>query len=295
MNARTTCQRPLDALWPDLQAAGADGDVVHTTAVGHAAQLARKAVADGVSRLVIVGGDGTGFEVLNGLFPVADGSLPEVAYLPLGTGNSFVRDLHIDDTEAAVRALAQGRAEPVDVLHARCSAADAHSNEASDFYSINLISTGFTADVGDVVNRRFKRLGAAGYAAGVLARLATLKSPILPIQLDDATVVRHPITLLSLSNSRYTGGSMEMAPDARIDDGLMDVIRVGRMGRFRLITAFPRIYAGTHTRMAAIETHTARAVTFPDAAPRDWMVDGEVLHRTVESVAVLPGALRVVR
>ena len=280
------CGKRLDALMPTLTARHAGGEVVRTTAAGHATELARQAVADGVDRIVVVGGDGTGFEVLNGLLP-ASGPLPELAYLPLGTGNSFIRDLGIDSEQTAMAALANGSAAPVDVLHA-------HASEG-DFYSINLISAGFTANVGEVVNRRFKGLGALGYVAGVLARLATLHAPVIPIRLDNGPLDERGAVLLSLSNSRCTGGTMAMAPNAQIDDGLLDVIRVGPMSRLRLLTAFPRIFAGTHIDMPEVDAATARTVRIEHESPVDWMVDGEILRRTLAAVTVMPGAVRVVR
>ena len=233
----------------------------------------------------MVGGDGTGFEVLNGLFPNTDSAPPTLAYMPLGTGNSFVRDLGITDADGAIQALLRNEPRPIDILQATC--------DEGIFYSINLISTGFTASAGELMNRRFKRLGALGYVAGVVGCLATLHAPVLPLQLDDGPIDERPATLLSLCNSRCTGGTMQMAPDARLDDGLVDVIRVGAMGRARLLTAFPRIFKGTHISMPEVETATAEVVHVHGTEAVDLMVDGEILRRRLREVRVLRRAVQV--
>lgn len=267
-----------------LRESGLSLEAQHTTGPGHATELVRRAVERGERRFLIVGGDGTAFEVLNGLLP-CEAPAPVVGYLPLGTGNSFARDLGITDADSAIAAVLRDAPRPVDVLEATC--------EEGTFYSINLISSGFTAEAGELMNRRFKSLGALGYVAGVVGRLATLHAPVLPHRLDDGPVDHRPATLLSFCNSRCTGGTMQMAPDARLDDGLVDVIRVGPMGRARLLTAFPRIFKGTHIDMPEVEASTAREVRFSGSEAVDLMVDGEVLRRKLQTIRVLPRAVSV--
>lgn len=279
------CGREIERVSQRLSAEGINVETAFTTSPGHATTLVRRAREDGVNRFVIVGGDGTGFEVLNGLFDNASAPVPTLGYLPLGTGNSFIRDLGITNEDTAVSALLRNTPQPVDVLKA--------STTEGDFYSINLISAGFTADAGELMNRRFKSLGAVGYVAGVVGRLATLSAPSLPIALDDGPMDARPSTLLSFCNSRCTGGTMQMAPDARLSDGKVDIIRVGQMSRTRLLTAFPRIFRGTHITLPEVEASTAAEVTVDIGHPVDWMVDGEILRRELTHIRVLPGHVQV--
>lgn len=279
------CGRQIPRVIRRLEAEGLTCETAETTGPGHASTLVREARADGVHRFVIVGGDGTGFEVLNGLFDNPDDPTPTLGYLPLGTGNSFIRDLGITNEDTAVSALLRNTPQPVDVLKA--------TTTQGVFYSINLISAGFTADAGELMNRRFKSLGAVGYVAGVVGKLATLSAPSLPMSADGGPVDARPATLLSFCNSRCTGGTMQMAPNARLADGLVDIIRVGQMSRTRLLTAFPRIFRGTHVSMPEVECTTAAQVSLDIGHPVDWMVDGEILHRELTSVDVLPGHVQV--
>jgi YegS/Rv2252/BmrU family lipid kinase len=264
--------------WPDLRDAWTDGP-------GHASALARQAWREGTRRFLVVGGDGTAFEVLNGLFPLDGDEVPTLGFLPLGTGNSFVRDFGVTDPTTALAALVSGRSRLVDVVRVDAVARQIHY--------LNLLSVGFSAEVGDMTNRRFKGLGAGGYIVAVLVTLARLKYPVFPIQRDDGPWDRRPSALLSFSNSIYTGGTMKMAPAADPTDGQVDVIRVGPLGRARFLATFPKIFPGTHTGEPGIEASRATRIQFDLAAPVECMIDGEVLALHLQSLQVLPSTLRV--
>lgn len=270
-----------------LRAGGLALDVRHTERPGHAAELARAAYAAGARRFLAAGGDGTAFEVLNGIFPRASGDRDPVvlAQLPLGTGNSFLRDFELCDVDGAHAALLRDRPRRVDVVRA--------VHRDGELHYINLLSIGFSAEVGALTNRRFKRLGHAGYGLAVVLRVAGLRHPVFRVREDGGPVDERPCTLLSFSNSRYTGGTMLMAPHAEVDDGRLQVVRVGRLGRWGLLRAFPRIYKGTHVRLAAVEERRAAVVEFEGEPEVDVMVDGEVLRLALRRLEVLPGALEV--
>lgn len=282
------CAARAREVLPRLRDAGLTLDVRETSEAGHGTRIVREAYAAGARRFLAVGGDGTTYEVVNGLFPEAERA-PDVTIgtLPLGTGNSFLRDFGIVDAEGAIAALLRGESRAVDVVRA--------VHAAGSIYYINLLSVGFSAAVGALTNRRYKPFGQAGYALAVVNSLARLAHPTYPLRLDDAEAIDlRPCTLLSFSNSRCTGGTMQMAPGADPSDGELDVIRVGAMGRRELLRTFPKIYEGTHLAHPAISATRARRVTFADPFPTDVMVDGEVLELTLRELRVLPGALRVI-
>ncbi len=255
--------------------------IVETSHAGHATSIAATIEAD---RIIAVGGDGTLFEVVNGLMR-REGPKPALGILPVGTGNSFVRDLDLVDPARALAAIRADKRRAVDILRVE--------HDLGVAYSINLVSIGFTAEVGAIRNRRFEPLGAAGYVAAVVVAVSRLSPPIFPITLDGGTRDARPAVLLSFSNSRCTGGQMRMAPAADPTDGLVDVIRVGPMGRRRLLTAFPRIYLGTHVDMPEVEATRARVVDFDVAGPLDLMIDGEILRARPKRLTVMHGAIQV--
>lgn len=271
-----------------LRDAGLGLDVHETTGPGRATELVREAYRDGARRFLAVGGDGTSFEVINGIFPrpAEDEDPVTVGMLPLGTGNSFLRDFGVTDAEAALGALSMERERRCDVV--RTEHAD------GELHYINLLSVGFSADAGKLTNERFKGLGTGGYVAAVLLSVARLDYPVIPFRLNDGDVDDRPAALLSFSNSRYTGGTMMMAPNADCGDGELDVIRVGPLGRARFVATFPKIFQGTHVGRPGIEQARAERIDFVDGGSRPVMVDGEIFDLDLRALEVLPGALRVI-
>ncbi|MCO4745445.1 MAG: diacylglycerol kinase family lipid kinase [Proteobacteria bacterium] len=264
-----------------LTALGFDITLAETQAPGHATTLAEQATTDVV---IAAGGDGTTFEVINGL--AKQSSPPKLGILPLGTGNSFLRDFGIADIEDAYAALARQSTRPVDLVKVEHAGGTLHY--------INLLSVGFTAEAGAVTNERYKPFGALGYIFATLQCLVTLSAPAFPFRLDGGEADTRPCTLLSFSNSQFTGGTMHMAPSADPTDGWLDLVRIGPMGRRRFLGAFPLIFKGTHVEMPEIQEHRARSVQFDLTEPVACMIDGEVLSLTLTRLDVVPGALELI-
>jgi len=266
-----------------LQAVLGEVEVRTTAAPGDATQLAADAARAGASAVLAAGGDGTVFEVVNGLLP-ADAP-PALGVLPVGTGNSFVRDLHDGSLAAAVAGITSGCSRPVDAIRI--------THAGGVLHAVNLVSFGFSAQAGALTNRRYKRFGAAGYVLAVLQSWLALTPERFAYQCDDGPDQTAHATLLSFCNSRFTGGSMRMAPDALLDDGLLDVVRIGAMGRRRFLTSFPKIFAGTHGAMPEVSMARAARVSLSLPAPVQVMIDGEIRLLHPSALAVVPGALQV--
>lgn len=268
-----------------LERAGVSLEVEFTRAPRHATELARNAASKGWRRFLSVGGDGTASEVVNGLIGAGVAAECELAMLPLGTGNSFLRDFGVADPTAATEAIVRGEGRSIDVLRLH------HADGVVHF--INTMGTGFVADAGELTNARFKFLGAAGYVAAVLVCIARLRYEQNTLkhenELDDAETV-----LTSFSNSQYTGGTMWMAPDANTNDGLVDVIRVGPLRRGELARAFPKIFKGTHTQLEQVWTRQVDRIDFVRPAPQAVLIDGDLFHLTPRAIDVLPAALRLI-
>jgi diacylglycerol kinase (ATP) len=270
-----------------LRDAGVPIEVAETGAAGEATSLARAAYARGQRRFIAVGGDGTACEIVNGLFPeAASGERAALGFLPLGTGNSFLRDFSDRGAEYSAAAIAEGRRRRCDVLRLR--------HAAGEFYFINLLSMGFAADAAVVTNRRFKPLGQFGYVLGVMLCLARLRRRAFPLLADgDAEPDRRRCLFLSFNNSKFTGGKMMIAPQAATDDGWIEYVRWGPVGRMQLVANFPRLFDGTHIRHPQASRRAVRHVEFQLDGPVDVMIDGETLSLDCRSLDVLPGALDV--
>lgn len=271
-----------------LRAANIEVQVRETSALGHATEIARQAWADGYRKFISVGGDGTSYEIVNGLFPLANGTeAPTLGFLPLGTGNSFLRDFSDKGVEYAMQSLIARRSRKCDVLRL--------GHRDGVLHYINLLSVGFTADVATMRSRRFSGWGEAGYQTSIFICLARFRRRPFPLSVDgDPTVDRRPCLFLTFNNSKFTGGTMMIAPNAATDDGLIEYVRWGPIGRVGLIRNLPTLYDGTHTQHPMAEVRKVRRVDFHLEDPVDVMVDGEVVTVHCESLEVLPGALNVV-
>ena len=262
-------------------------DVIASTGAGHAVQLAREAYDQGYRRFLAVGGDGTAHEILNGVFAGRE-SVNRIAlgFLPLGTGNSFLRDFAKDGAEASLQAILENRTRAVDLLRL--------THAAGEVFSFNLLSVGFTADVAALTNRVFKPFGHLGYLLGVFLRVVQLRRRSFALRCDeDPEWDERRSLFLTFNNSKYTGGTMLIAPQADPADGLIEFVRWGPIGRLGLLRNLPRLYDGSHIEHPLASRRAVRRVEFKVRAPVDIMVDGEVATLECRSLDVLPAALDV--
>jgi diacylglycerol kinase (ATP) len=295
-----------------LRKGGLEVDDVSTGAPGDAVWLAREAYARGYRRFLAVGGDGTGHEILNGIFGggmiagraaaqrataerrTAVGKAIEhtpaervaMGFLPLGTGNSFLRDYTREGAAASLQALLERRTRSIDLMRL--------THSTGEMYSFNLVSVGFTANVGALTNRHFKPFGHLGYLLGVFVRLAQLRPLTFAVRCDeDQEWDTRPCLFLTFNNSAYTGGTMWIAPSADASDGLIEYVHWGPIGRLAALRMLPTIYDGRHMQHPQASRRAVRHVEFnmPDAV--DVMVDGEVLALQCRTLDIVPGAVDV--
>jgi diacylglycerol kinase (ATP) len=276
------------AAFERLRAGGIAVETVETSAPEQATKIARGGYADGYRKFIAVGGDGTSFEIVNGLFPQAmEGERPTLGFLPLGTGNSFLRDFSDHGVEFSIAALLANRTRPCDVVRL--------THKDGVLHYINLLSVGFSADVATLRARRFSGWGEIGYQTAIFLCLARFRRRPFPLSVDgEKKIDDRPCLFLTFSNSKFTGGTMMIAPQAEVNDGLIEYVRWGPIGRAGLIRNLPTLYDGTHVNHPLAERRAAKRIQFFLDAPVDCMVDGEVLTLHCQTLDVLPSALNVV-
>jgi len=278
----------LDPALQRLRAVGVEIEVAETGAPGDATRVARDAYRRGVRNFIAVGGDGTSYEIVNGLYPEAlEGEIPRLGFLPLGTGNSFLRDFSDRGVEHAIESLLDQRTQASDVLRLR--------HRTGVVYYINLLSVGFSADVATLRARSFSGWGEAGYFLSIFLTLAAFNRRPFPVQVDDQTEFdRRPCLFLTFNNSKFTGGTMMIAPRAEVNSGSIEYVRWGPIGRLGLIRNLPGLYDGSHIEHPMAERKAVRRVCFDLDGPVDVMIDGEVMTLHCQELDVLPSALNVV-
>jgi diacylglycerol kinase (ATP) len=276
-----------------LRARGVATEVRTTEQPWDAVRLAREGYAAGYRRFLAIGGDGTAFEVLNGFLPRAldDGVETGMAVLPVGTGNSFARHFARDGRaapSAIVAAIAAGEPRRCDVLRLQ--------HATGDHYALGTVSVGFPPQVSALVNRKLKRFGVPGYTLGVLVELMRLRTYESDLTFGTGPArrsVRGQLLFAAIQNVEWIGGNMKMAPGARTDDGLADLVVADAASRPRVLRLFPRIFQGRHLGVPEVHVHRCDQVTFHTKDRRPVMIDGEVLELAPRLVQVLPGAISV--
>lgn len=282
----TLAPRALDRVRRGLEAQGAALEIVETKKAGDATELARAAYGEGVRHFLAVGGDGTSYEIINGVFPDSlEHGRVSLGFLPLGTGNSFLRDFTTKGVEHTVAAIESGQSRACDVIRA--------THADGEIYFINVLNLGFPADVAELTNRRFKFLGERGYILAVFGRLAWLFYGTFPHRVGAGDWDRRPSLFLAFTNSKFTGGSMMIAPKADSADGLIEYVRWTPIGRARLLWLFPQLFSGTHIDHPLASRAAATRVEFDLKAAVNVVVDGESLTLQLRSLEILPHALDV--
>jgi len=284
------------AIESTLRGALGDFEHRHTEAPGHATVLCREAVERGVRDLVVLGGDGTLSEALSGLFRDGRPIDAEVTLglLPCGTGGDFRRTVEMPaDLSQAARRIARSQPRRIDIGRIRYARDDGTDAER---YFANIASFGIGGLVDRIVNRSSKALGGrVAFMVGTVRALSRYKNQRVRLALDDGEPSEVVVNNVAVCNGKYFGGGMKIAPDARLDDGLFDVVVLGDLSLKDFVWSGRHLYRGTHLDLAEVRFARAARVRAEPAHPGDEVlldVDGEQAGRLPATFDILPGALR---
>jgi YegS/Rv2252/BmrU family lipid kinase len=261
-----------------------DLDLFLTDYPEHAIEIVRHANFEKYDGLVATGGDGTLFEVINGYYKNQQKKKIPIGILPTGTGNAFARDLdlHVSKWKEAIEIISYNKTRKVDVGH--------FNTHGQDYYYLNILGIGFVADVTETAHK-LKIFGNISYTLGVLYRTIFLNSNLLTMEIDGKTIERES-TFVEISNTRYTANFL-MAPNAKIDDGLLDITLAGKFSRIRLLQCFPKIFTGEHIQLKEVETFQARKIKVQSDIPKVLTPDGELVGITPIEIECLPRDIEV--
>ncbi len=263
-----------------LDAHGAGYQVLRTEAPGHATALTQALPVD--ATVVAVGGDGTAHEVAKACL----GSKRTLGLLPVGSGDdfAFAMGLRRDDLDGALSRLLAGRAHLVD------------TGVVNGEPFVNAAGVGFDADVAARVARAPRLLkGVAAYLWGVLDALRALDPVPVEVWVDDALVYRGRSLLVSTQLGPRTGGSFLFVPGAANDDGLLDVVVAGELGRAGTLALLPKVMRGRHLGHPAVHLARGRRVRLAWERLQPGHVEGEALPSAAAfTLEVRPASLRVI-
>ncbi len=276
--------RLLKQIRPFLESAGHQLDIHKTQSPGHARALAQQLDFNGFDGMIVIGGDGTMHEVLNGLLTRHDKRQLPIGLIPGGSGNSLMVDLGLADPLDAVKAIVSGHTRKFDVVELQ------HNLETP--FAFNIIGWGLATDVG-VQAEKWRWLGPARYTIASLFKvLRGVKPRPATLKLDDQEITDN-FAFIIACNTRYTS-KMKIAPKAKLNDGLVDVIVVRHgASRFKLLTLLNRIYDGTHVQDPLVEYYLTSRLSLIPQEDEILNIDGELGGSTPLELQVRPQAFEM--
>ncbi len=273
-----TGARIARTLAADLATAGLHVDLVTTPGPGEAARLAAAAVEDGYGRILAVGGDGTANEIANGLIDT-DVAL---GLYPIGSGNDLARVLGYPRQRKRLAAfLATARRRRIDV------------GEVNGRVFLNATGVGIDGHVAERIVASTRIVGPTlGYLVGALVSIVEYRPREMRVRIDgELREGRHLIVVAA--NGTHFGSGMHVAPDARIDDGLFDIIVGGDLSRWASLVALTKLYRGTHVDGRTVLAFRAASLDVELDEPLPMEADGEASRASVLHVRMRPRALAV--
>ena len=264
---------------------------------GDPARLARSAALLGCSAIVSIGGDGTFFEVVNGVMePDAAKANPELAVslLQAGRGSDFGRSAGVpSDVEAACHRILQGRTQLTDLGHVTYTTMS--GGERSRYFA-NAAGLGFDGEVTVRANSAPRVLGGGTvpYLTSLFATLGTYRNKQATVQVDQDEEWHARVNSVVVANGQFFGGGMKIAPEASLSDGLFDIVVAGDLGKLDLVRLVPRVYVGTHVTHPKMRVLQGREVRVNSPDRMLLQADGEVLGKAPATFRIVPGALRLI-
>lgn len=271
-----------------------DADWSGTVYPTHATQLAKQAGDHGYELVIAMGGDGTVHEVINGLMQVPQDKRPILGVVPVGSGNDFAHAIGLPDSPSeALRRALEGRPQSIDLGVAR----DEHGRTE---YFDNTFGIGFDA----VVTIRSHRLpllrGFIMYLTAVIQTIL-LNHDAAHLQVEtDGEAWEQDSLLLTLCNGAREGGGFLIAPEAKLDDGLLHYAMIKKVGRLMMFRLVPEVMNGTHGRFEQVKLGSCKTLSLRADRPLYIHADGEIFSgfgtdiRQLQ-IEVLPNALQVIR
>ena len=274
----------LKKVKPIFEASGTDLFIIETTFAGHAKELANQLDLTEYDGFIGIGGDGTLHEIINGMLSRPDGKKIPIGIIPGGSGNSYMHDLKLTNPLKAAKAIIQGNTKFLDTAQVEVNHVIKYAN--------NMIGWGLVTDVGNKAEH-FRWMGTNRYTILSVMEVFRHKSRSAALIMDDKKI-EDEFTFIIACNSMHVGKGMKMAPKARLDDGLIDliVIRAGA-SRTRLLQVLPKLFDGSHINEPEVEyIQTSKFSLIPET-DEILNIDGEIMGSTPIKVKMIPNAFEM--
>ena len=273
----------LEMVKPIFEKSEVHLDILQTEYAGHANELANTLDLSGYNGLCAIGGDGTLFEMVNGMLKRKDNQNFPLGLITGGTGNAFMHDLNCLDPIKASERIIKGNLRSVDI---------ARVETPNNFYfSFNIIGWGLVADAGYLAEY-FRLLGGLRYDVASILEVLKGKRRISRLVLD-GEVVDDDFVFVIACNTIHTGKAMRIAPNAKFDDGKIDLIIVRNASKTELLKLFPKLFTGEHVKSKLVEYRQVQKFSIIPDENSSLIIDGELIGITPVHVTMEPKRINV--
>ena len=232
--------------------------------------------------ICVIGGDGTIHEAINGLMHSKKADLLPLGVIGGGSGNAFAQDINHTDPIVAINKIISGKVSSIDVMKIM--------HQDSVDFAVNIIGWGMAANI-NALAERFRWLGNWRYSFAAVNSILRLRSQQMNVRIDDEIIECNGLFFMAL-NTIHTGKGMRMAPHAKLNDGLVDVVMLRQANRLRLLKIFTQIFSGDHVNDPLVEYRQVR--NFSIQTKGDVLtIDGENYGKTPIDVSVLHKSLKL--
>ncbi len=264
-----------------------NAEIVQTQYPHHGTEILAQKNINNYDALIAAGGDGSFFDLLNGYMKYHYNTPVPLGIIPVGTGNSLSRDvinnLKNNNLENFVKLIKLRHSKTFDIGKITTS--------QQVYYFVNMMGFGFTTDVTLTANK-YKFFKSAAYIIGVLLNTLRLKTYPLEIEIDKQKQQVYN-TFVTVSNSKYTGNDFLIAPHAKVNDGLLDVVIVNKISRLNLLKTFPKIFDGSYINSPYVNYQQVKKINFYSEQHKIISPDGEITGQLPVKIEVLPRAVSI--
>ena len=257
--------------------------VHETKSLGHAEDFMQQVTLDDYHGIIVVGGDGTIHEVLNGMLQRDDQKQLPCGLIPAGTGNALLHDLNMLDPVIAAQKIIAGQLRYLDIMQIK--------QQDKIYYAFNVLGWGMPTDI-VALAERLRWLGPLRYNIATLINIGVHKKHSCTLHFDNQSMATD-LEFMMACNTIHTGKGMKIAPKAQLDDGFLDLVLVKKTTRRRLLQVFPKLFQGEHIHEHEVSYVQVKSFSLHTSQPDLLTVDGELQGQTPISVSILPKKIAI--
>ena len=263
---------------PIFESSGVSLEIINTTHSGHAKELAESLDFNDFDGICPIGGDGTMHEVINGMMTRKDNHKIPIGLITGGTGNSFMHDLDCLDPVLAAKKISQLQTRKIDLMKV--------TTNNKIIYSYNVAGWGMPPDI-NILAEKMRWLGPQRYNIASLIEIMKFKKRQSSLIINNKNI-SDDYSFILCCNTIHTGKGMKIAPKAKLDDGLIDIIAVKKTTRNKLFKLFPKIFSGSHITDSVVNYHQVNTLSIKPTIDSELIIDGEIIGSTPCTINLLP-------